>query len=350
MEGSNNVTRCRVCSEHFHIDEEYDVPVFEENFPEGIFKYVVCSNCGSIQIRDIPKNLGEYYENESYYSFSNFNKLVKFLLYHYHKNYFSFDLIGWITSKFIQYDESWNSVAKLFKTNQIDFNSKILDVGCGNGIFIKHLSELGFKNLLGIEPFIDEEIITDNYRVLKKELQELNNDTKFDLICFKDSLEHVFNPIETLQEASNRLNDEGIILITIPLKNGVTWDVYKEYSFVLCPPTHISVPSIKGMTENSKLCDLEIKELICDSNEFLVLMSEDKINSLRQYEKGSISSHFNSLNPFKKIYNLYIKKFSTKIFPEKKLSMYQVRNKVHSLNKENKTDHAIIILTKSKKY
>ncbi|WP_323735600.1 class I SAM-dependent methyltransferase [Methanosphaera sp. ISO3-F5] len=349
MEGSNNVTMCRVCSEQFIVDEEYDVPVFEENFPEGIFKYVVCSNCDSIQIRDIPNNLSEYYENESYYSFSNFNKLVQFLLYHYHRNYFDFDLVGWITSKFIQYDESWNCVAKLFKTNQIDLNSKVLDVGCGNGIFIRHLSDLGFKNLLGIEPFIDEEIITDSYNVLKKELQELNNDSKFDLICFKDSLEHVFNPIETLREASKRLNDEGIILITIPLKNGVIWDVYKEYSFVLCPPTHISVPSIKGMMEISKLCNLEIKELICDSNEFLVLMSEDKINSRRQYEKGSISSHFNSLNPFKKIYNLYIKKFSTKIFPEKKLSMYQVRNKVFSLNKENKTDHATIILTKSKK-
>ena len=337
---------CKICSEEFIIEESYQVPTFEINFPKGKFEYIVCSHCGSIQIKNIPDNLSDYYDNDNYYSFTNFNKLISFLLSHFYKNYFHFDLIGYLTSFFLQYDESWNSTAKLFKNNIIDFISKILDVGCGNGIFINHLSHLGFKNLEGTDPFIQEAILNDSYKVFKKEIQDLESTGEYDLILFKDSLEHVFNPIEILSEAERLLSDEGRILITIPLKNGVMWDMYKEYSFILCPPTHIAVPSLKGLEFMASECNLEICEIICDSNEFLLLMSEDKLNHRTQYSKDSISSYFNCVNPLRKFYNIYLKKFNTTFFKDKPLTIHQVHQKVNDLNNRQETDHATIILKK----
>lgn len=341
---------CKICQTEFVIDEKYDVSTYEAEFPEGEFEYVVCSNCNSILIKDIPSNLGQYYDNENYYSFSDFNGIIRFLLSHFHRNYFKFDFIGFLTSFFIQYDESWNQTAILFKKGLIEYDSNILDIGCGNGIFINHLSQLGFKHLEGIEPFLEEEVINENIRIYNEDILNFTPNKKYDLIFFKDSLEHVFNPFETLNKAVSLLSDKGMIMVTIPLKNGRMWDVYKEFSFVLCPPTHICVPSIQGLNELSKSCGLEISNLICDSNEFLLLNSEDKIKGRKQYAEESISSYFNSTNPFKKLYNLYIKKFDTIFFNDSRLTMYQIQKRVNILNQQEETDHATIILRKNREY
>ena len=41
---------------------------------------------------------------------------------------------------------------KAFSDFICDSDAKILDVGCGNGIFLKMLSDRGFANLYGVEP------------------------------------------------------------------------------------------------------------------------------------------------------------------------------------------------------
>ena len=189
-------------------------------------------------------------------------------------------------------------------------------------------------------------MIKEGFQVLKRDINELDENNTYDLICFKDSLEHVFKPVESLKKASKLLKPNGKIMITIPLKNGIMWDIYKEYSFVLCPPTHIIIPSIEGVEKISDLCDLKIKELTCDSNEFLVLMSEDKINFKKQFAEDSYSKYIHSLNPIRKLYNLYIKKFNTRLFPDSNLTMYQIQKKVFELNEKNETDHGIFILEK----
>ena len=34
------------------------------------FNYQLCSNCGTMQLLDVPEDLGKYYPNEDYYSFN----------------------------------------------------------------------------------------------------------------------------------------------------------------------------------------------------------------------------------------------------------------------------------------
>ena len=37
------------------------------------FEYVKCSECGCLQIREIPENLGDYYDKAVYYGFKSTN-------------------------------------------------------------------------------------------------------------------------------------------------------------------------------------------------------------------------------------------------------------------------------------
>ena len=75
-------------------------------------------------------------------------------------------------------------------------------------------------------------------------------------------------------------------------------------------------------------------------------MSEDKINFKKQFAEDSYSKYIHSLNPIRKLYNLYIKKFNTRLFPDSNLTMYQIQKKVFELNEKNETDHGIFILEK----
>ncbi len=40
---------------------------------------------------------------------------------------------------------------------EIKFRDRILDVGCGNGSLLAQLLKIGFTNLTGVDPFINEE-------------------------------------------------------------------------------------------------------------------------------------------------------------------------------------------------
>ena len=51
-----------------------------------------------------------------------------------------------------------------------------LDVGAGKGELLLKLQNVGFKNLTGIDPFLEKEITYNkDLKILKLELSELNN-------------------------------------------------------------------------------------------------------------------------------------------------------------------------------
>ena len=60
-------------------------------------------------------------------------------------------------------------IDKLIQSNIINVNDKILDIGCGTGLFLSYLSTKGFKNLSGIE--FDKELFDKavfNSNILQK--------------------------------------------------------------------------------------------------------------------------------------------------------------------------------------
>ncbi|MEM6472435.1 MAG: class I SAM-dependent methyltransferase [Planctomycetota bacterium] len=94
---------------------------------------------------------------------------------------------------------------------------RLLDVGCGDGLFFPKLKAFG--EVLGVET--DQLIVSDsNPDRASIHVGKLDEDCPhqgpFSIILMLDVLEHIEHPSETLRQATSLLADDGILLITVP--------------------------------------------------------------------------------------------------------------------------------------
>lgn len=95
----------------------------------------------------------------------------------------------------------------------------ILEIGCGNGFFLKALRKKCVRKLFGVEPskkMVNE--ITSNSgikvvcSIFKKGLFPNNS---FDLVCCFHTLDHVINPNELVKETCNVMKKGGLALFVL---------------------------------------------------------------------------------------------------------------------------------------
>ena len=123
-----------------------------------------------------------------------------------------------------------------------DGESRVLDIGCGDGHALLELKDLGFEELYGSE--IDEK---SKPRLEAKGIKALvtNDITKeklpsdFDLVRLSHVLEHLYNPYETLQYSNALLRNGGRIVIGVPNFDSPARKLFKEYFCGLQLPTHL---------------------------------------------------------------------------------------------------------------
>ncbi|MDC3200264.1 class I SAM-dependent methyltransferase [Porticoccaceae bacterium] len=103
-----------------------------------------------------------------------------------------------------------------------NLNSKILDVGCGTGLFMMPLVKAG-HSLFGVDGasnYIDR-AIRRGYKGVKV-VADLNvcalpeENESFDMIVCKDVFEHLLNPTHALSEISRVLKKDGLFLLHVP--------------------------------------------------------------------------------------------------------------------------------------
>jgi SAM-dependent methyltransferase len=94
---------------------------------------------------------------------------------------------------------------------------RILDVGCGDGLFFDRLAELG--DVEGVEP---DETLVDPRGPHRARIRITPFDTDFgsaepySLVLMLDVLEHLDNPVEALRHAHSLLTPMGALLLTVP--------------------------------------------------------------------------------------------------------------------------------------
>ena len=96
---------------------------------------------------------------------------------------------------------------------------RILDVGCGPGRLLRSLRDQGWEaHGVDFSPVAVEHAKTKHG--LEVKLGELAAaaypDSFFDVVVFSHSLEHVYDPVDTLREAHRILKTAGLLLIYVP--------------------------------------------------------------------------------------------------------------------------------------
>lgn len=100
--------------------------------------------------------------------------------------------------------------------NKLPKNARILEIGCGNGFVLKAISDLGYKNVYGVEPSVDaikkaDPKIRKNI-VLNILKPGLFKNKSFDFVFFFQTLDHIPDPNKFLKVCFQMLKNNGYIL------------------------------------------------------------------------------------------------------------------------------------------
>ena len=279
----------------------------------GSFHYSECLDCKSIQLDEIPQNLGDYYLSSGYYSFL---PLVQ--------SGFARRLFKQIRMNLLK-----TTKAKVFepgiyahwlKKINPPFDAKIADVGCGNGQLLYEMYASGYTDLHGFDPFLEhDKKINSHLHLWKKQLEESSN--SFDLIMMHHAFEHMESPMEALQACFDKLNPGGKLLIRTPVTDAAIWKEKRQFWVQLDAPRHLIIPSVAGFDILSKTLGFNLEEVLFDATGF-------QFWGTGLYEQGFTLDH----------------KQMNERYSQQELAVFE--KKALQYNKEGKGDQVCFFLTK----
>lgn len=289
---------CRICSNR---DNNRGYIAREMMFGlRHTFSYFECSQCGCLQIATIPRDMGPYYPS-GYYSFEpaspppeprpSFRNYLMTL-----RDRFAMSRRGVLGSLLFKMYPRRDNLLPFLVPVRLRTSSRILDVGCGNGQLLLQLRALGFKHVLGVDPFIDRDIHYDSgVTVRKATLFDISG--KWDLIMFHHSFEHISEPRETLQHCARLLAPPGCCLLRIPTVSSYAWEHYGTNWVQLDAPRHFFLYSIRALELLSAQAGLKIAEVVYDSSGFQFWASEQYVRDIplrseQSFCSGSSTSMF----------------------------------------------------------
>ena len=134
--------------------------------------------------------------------------------------------------------------------------SKVLDIGCSSGVFLKELEDFGFasQNLFGID--ISDKAITNCKsnglnNVFVMDAQNITLTEKFDIIIASDCLEHLENDKKALKNWNDLLKIGGIMYVFVPAFKSL-WSYHDEVNMHFRRYTKAEL-KLKLMAENLEI-------------------------------------------------------------------------------------------------
>ncbi len=317
---------CRICSNaegnRTHGVREMYFGTREE------FKYLECADCGCLQIESVPENLSQYYP-EGYYSLAKPEqkkqpRLLSFLRRQRLRHYLGEkSRAGRLFTKIAgePHFRPW------VKKTQLRSDDAILDVGSGVGTRLLYLEKKGFRDLTGIDPFIEEDIRYDNgVRVFRRHVREMEG--RFDFIMLHHTFEHMPDPLPTLRHLHRLLKPERCLLLRSPLTSSYAWEHYRTNWVQLDAPRHLFLHSPKSLGLLADQAGFQLKEMACDATIFQFWGSEQYALDIPLMDERS-----------------YGRDPGRSIFSEADIREFE--RKTAALNDENRGDQACFYLYKA---
>lgn len=314
--------RCRVCGAEGDL-RSYAVK--EMMFGSGeAFDYVRCDDCGTVQIQPIPQDLSPYYP-QGYYSlrpldlrpapaWKAWGRSARLDLY----------LKGWDLESLWRPLFGARDFYPWLKALGAQRDWRVLDLGAGNGSFLRDLWEHGYTRLQGADPYLAADLdYPGAFRVQKAGLDAVQG--PFDMISLHHVLEHLPDPQAALRQARGLLAPGGKLLIRIPLADSEAFERYGVHWVNWDAPRHLHLLTRKAMGRLAAAAGLKVVHLSFDSSDFQFWGSE-------QYAKGIA---LNSPQSFA---------VGRKASGVTRLQLWRWRREAARLNRAGKGDSGVFVL------
>lgn len=195
--------------------------------PFSSYTVIKCEVCGMVYAGDIVQEmpLGEYYNRLSKYETQDFFKVSQ--------------------------AKAMDDNIITFLERYISVNDKILEIGCGMGNLLYQFQQHGYKNLVGIEPSLNNvEGIVQRWNIpcyqgtLGEEIPKIKKQ-KFRLIIMEGVLEHILPLKECIKQCMEYLDNGSYIFLKVPdiTDWGDIRDLYQQFSV-----EHINYFSLQSLS------------------------------------------------------------------------------------------------------
>ncbi len=235
--------KCPIC--YTEVEERSFKETYVSPYNNQEYKRYECPNC-DVHWWEPLKIIPEFYESEVFAYCIAFHEVVGTQLGENHKAFF-----------------------KYFPSN---VRGMLLDVGCGDGRFLRHAKEQGFE-VWGID--FDKKSVENVKRNLGIEtifamsLEEFyeyakEKNLKFDVITFFEVLEHQDKPREFLEMVRGLLKEGGYIAGSVPNRERLFVEIGWKYFHGDHPPHHFlrfSKSSLEKALNFSGFKDIEVYKL-----------------------------------------------------------------------------------------
>ncbi len=127
---------------------------------------------------------------------------------------------GWYNKrrflKNIQAQHRWTVIRKYLK--KFEVGTKILDIGCGHGLFLDYAKKEGFNTYGSDFKSPASQAAKDKkHKILEGPFLNINfGYEKFKVVTMWHSLEHFIYPEEALKKIKSLLDENGILIIAVP--------------------------------------------------------------------------------------------------------------------------------------
>lgn len=277
------------------------------------FRYFECSDCGTLQIAEIPEDMSLYYP-ENYYSLKSDLKFKDQLIQKIIDYIFYYNFPAFLARKLSV--KIPNLALEAFLKLKPAKSFRVLDVGCGEGKFLKSIYGLGFHNIVGIDPFALQSTERP-FPIYKKAISQI--DGQFDVITFNHVFEHVEDVHLTLKKCHEILHENGRLIIRVPVKDSAAYEEYGENWVQWDAPRHFQILTKKAF------------EILSTENGF----------KIENYYNDSYKLQFTGSEKYKRGLTYQT---SNAVFTKEEIKEYN--RKSHELNKAGKGDQVVVVMKK----